>query len=224
MGNYNMRDGRNPYGSAGGYVSSRRPMDRAYSDREMDDEARYGRMSRGMRRDREMDDEARRGGMSRGRGRDSGYDMGYYEGEFRGVSDHDYNDYGDYEMRRDRVMWDRAGRNDYRSRDYARGYLSNHELREWQDKLCKELDQNECEMLQFDHIIKQAEEMNIHFDRYSKEEFYTTVLMMYTDYKKSCGGDVGMCISLAKEFLEDSDAKVRFGEKLAAYCEAIADV
>lgn len=214
-----MRDERNPYGSAGGYVSSRRPMDRAYNDREMDDEARYNRgMSRGRRYDREMDDEARYGGRSTRR------DRGWYEGEFRGMTDHGYDDYA---MRNDREMMDgnyRMDSGDYRYRDYAKGYLSNHELRQWQDMLCKHLDQNECEMLQYDHIIKQAEEMNIHFDRYSKEEFYTTVLMMYTDYKKSCGGDIAMCISLAKEFLEDEDARVRFGEKLAAYRDAIANV
>ena len=202
-----MEDERNPYGSRGGYVSSRRGGDhmdeRDYGDmrrgssrggRDRMDERDYGDMRRGGNRRRDMEDERtfRMDYEDGRRGRDYEYDG--YTRDFR-----DYNDYG-------------------------HGYLSNKELQKWQNKLCKDLDQQECEMFKYEHIIHQAEEMNIMFDRYTKEEFYTTVLMMYTDYKKTCANNIPMYISLAKEFLEDDDARVRYGEKLAAYYDNIADV
>lgn len=160
----------------------------------------------------------------------------------------DYDDYGDYYDDYGRGDYARGGRggnrgsrggrgNDYNmhfngtidSRYYDRGYddfgggmLSKKELREWQNKLCEEMDQQECEMFQYAPIIHQAEQMNISFEKYSKEEFYTAVLMMYTDYYKTCGNNVPMYISLAKDFLEDGDARVKYGEKLACYHDCIA--
>lgn len=192
------RDGRNPYGSRGGYVSSSRPDSRDY--------ARGGR-------DYAYDDEAR---------------MRYH-----GTYDSRSNDYDD-----ERRNYDR----DYRHEDYARnsrgrftrdsryyedfggGMLSKKELHKWQNKLCEHMDQQECEMFQYELIIQQAKQMNIQFDRYSEEEFYTTVLMMFTDYYKTCGANVPMYISLAKDFLEDKDSRVKYGEKLACYHDAFADV
>ena len=194
-GGYNrdMEDERNPYGSAGGYVTSRRGRD------SMDE--------------RDYRNDMRHGGYSRGRGDERTFRMDYEDDRrSRGYED-------------ERYMRDSRSGMDYRNyNDYGHGYLSNKELQKWQNKLCKELDQQECEMFKYEHIIHQAEEMNIMFDRYTKEEFYTTVLMMYSDYKKTCANNIPMYISLAKEFLEDKDAKVCYGEKLAAYYDNIADV
>lgn len=146
--------------------------------------------------------------------RSRGSRHGDYGMRFNGTIDtRYYDDYGYDERRHD-------GRRDYN--DFGGGYLSKKELREWQNKLCEEMDQQECEMFQYAPIIHQAEQMNISFDKYSKEEFYTTVLMMYTDYYKSCGNNVPMYIALAKDFLEDHDARVKYGEKLACYYDCIA--
>lgn len=168
-------DGRNPYGSRGGYVvSGRHASDHGYPYEMMDDDRRY---------DRRMPE------------RES-----YY---------------GDMTVR---IM---DGR---RSSDYGVGYLSNKDLRRWQEKLCKEMTPQECEMIHYDAVIHCAKEMNITFTNYTEEEFYTTVLMLYTDYRNTCGADIHTYIAMAKDFLEDRDAGVRYGEKLAAYHDAIARV
>lgn len=163
--------------------------------------------------ERDYRNDMRRGGYNRDRGDERIFRMDYED-------DRRSRDYED-----ERYMRDSGRRMDYRDyNDYGHGYLSNKELQKWQNKLCKEMDQQECEMFKYEHIIHQAKEMNIMFDRYTKEEFYTTVLMMYSDYKKTCANNIPMYISLAKEFLEDKDSKVCYGEKLAAYYDNIADV
>ena len=84
------RDERNPYGSRGGYVSSRRPRGR---DRDMED---YGMPKGDYRRGgmppmRDYDDYDMRGDM---RGRD------YADYEMQDMRGRDYADYGmDYGMR-----------------------------------------------------------------------------------------------------------------------------
>lgn len=170
----------------------------------------YGRerdMARGRRYDRTMDS------------RDYCYDERMY----------DERDYGRRDSSRfnGRMMphYD-MGMRDYARdyNDYASGKLSNEELRRWQNKLCESMDKEEVEMFAFDSVIHQAEQMTINFDKYTKEEFYTTVLMLFTDYYKTIGPNIPMYLALAKDFLEDKDAKVKYGEKLAAYCDCIADV
>ncbi len=198
-----MRDMRNPYGSKGGYVSSRRP----------------------------------------GRDRNEYQDRGYYEGEFRGRSgDHrsgrdrrDYGDYGDYndygrdyaQGGRDRAgYYDMGGYNDYASSyDYGGGYLSKEELSHWEKKLYGEMEKGECEMLSRDKIMKRAKEVGIKYDEFTEDEFVVTVLALYTDYCKTLGkANIDMYIKMAKDFLEDKDAGVKYGEKLAAYYDHIVNV
>lgn len=206
-----MRDMRNPYGSQGGYVSSRRPgRDRAMNDRNS-----------------------------------------YYAGEFYGMSDHSMNggynsdyarnrrDYGsDYEMgdmrRRDYGYDVRGGRDygDYREDygympypDYASGNLSREELHHWKKKLYGEMEKSECDMMSEEKILKRAKEMGLKFDDFSEDEFVVAVLAMYTDYCKTLGkANFDMYLKMAKDFLDDKDAGVKYGEKLAAYYDNIVNV
>ncbi len=103
-----VRDGRNPYGSRGGYVSSRRPR-RSRRDRGMDYAGDYGDVTRrgryvdygdmggdyegGDMRGRDYGDYA--GDMARGGGRGSRGGRGRGRGGDRG----DMGDYGMYDMR-----------------------------------------------------------------------------------------------------------------------------
>lgn len=153
---YDRRDGRNPYGSRGGYVSSRRP----------------------------------------GRG-DRAYE---YEGTFRGGDHRMYPDYG--------------------------RKLESRELEEWEDKLMSHVGDSSKDMLKEDQVMKKAKEHNIKMEKYTPDEFYVTVLMLYTDYWKTVGrGNIDMIVKLAEDFLCDNDAAVQGSEKLAAYYDAIvADV
>lgn len=168
-------DGRNPYGSKGGYVR----------DHAMDS-----------RRDYAMD------------GRDYHYGpMMDYEMDSRRRRDY-YSD-GHYPMYPQEMMYpmDRHKRN---------MYLSEEELRKWSSRLMREI--GERENLKMEAIMKRAESLAINFDKFSPHEFYTTMLMIYSDFHKTLGtANVDLYLKLAKDWLCDEDAEVRYGEKLAAY-------
>lgn len=188
------RDERNPYGSKGGYISSSRP------DR---------------RNDRRADRRS------------------YYGGEFYGMSDknfeyggrdrRDYNDY-DYNYREsntDRRMYEP---NDYYN-DFGGGYLSKEELYRWKNKLYSEMEKGECEMLSDEKILKRAKEMGLRFENFTEDELVVTVLMIFTDYCKTLGkANIDMYVKMAKDFLDDKDAGVKYGEKLTAYYDNIVNV
>ena len=178
------RDGRNPYGSRGGYVrDSRRDFNYDYA-RRRDMGYDYNRMKR------EYDYPE--------------YDYGYPE---RDYADYGYeHDYGEYDMVRDR-------RNYHKSR-----MLNEEDIENWTKKLLEQLDQKEKPLFKMDDVIKKAEAMGIRFDKVTPYEFYVTVLMMLTDYKKSIASfSPEMYIKLAKDWLYDEDSSLKYGEKLAAY-------
>lgn len=192
------RDGRNPYGSRGGYVTKTRP------DRNED-------YARGM--DRNMD---------RRMWRDYGHG-GYYEGEFRGTT----GDHRRYGMDREYMSnMDYDDDDNYGAyHDYGGGFLSPEELKHWEKKLQKELDKGERDMMSREKVLKRAEDMGVKFDEYTEDELVVATLMMYTDYCSTIGkASLDMYIKLAKDFLEDEDAGVQYGEKLAAYYDHIANV
>lgn len=216
-GEYRMsRDGRNPYGSAGGYVVSRRSRrDRAMRrgrDRMMDYTYRRGR-------EHEMDY------ARSGRGRD--YEMDYaknvsYSGAY-GDTPFQYSrteNYGrDYEHERRYGYYD--PREDYRY-DYESGSLNEEELEDWSHELLEHVDSKDREMLKKEKIIKKAEDMGIKFDMFTPDEFYVTTLMMYTDYCKVLGNaSLDIYIRLAKAWLMDDDVQTKGGEKLAVYYDEI---
>jgi hypothetical protein len=216
------RDGRNPYGSRGGYVVSRRSR----RDRAM-----------GSSRGREMD--YARGGRGRESSRDYGMDYNYdmrggrdyemdyarninYSGSYGGTpfQYRKMENYGrDYHRERDYGYY--GSGMDYRY-DYATGSLNEEELEDWSHELLEEVDSKDREMLKKEKVIKKAEEMGIKFDMFSPDEFYITALMMYTDYCKVLGNaSLDMYLRLAKAWLMDDDASVKAGEKLAVYYDEI---
>lgn len=211
------RDGRNPYGSAGGYVvSSRRGRrDRAMEredmrrrDYEQQGDYRYGDMARGRMS----------GDMARGRGRDMGYGQDYadYDYEMRGRGGDYYGgmdgNYGGAEGKTyypieamgtfngyygmPQQDYARGGRRDYAygydyADDYARGdfgeTLTHQELDRWSRKLMDELEDKDKQFFSRENVMKKAQDMGIKFDKFNEDEFYLTTLMMYTDYCKTLG-------------------------------------
>lgn len=146
----------------------------------------------------------------------------------------------DYERGGDRAMRDRrmdghyyypfevAGRfgkeSYYPMYDYASGspYLTEYELDEWSKRLLHSIDEKYKDTLKKEHIIKEAEEVGVHFDQFTKDEFYVTVLMMYTDYCKTLGtANFDVYLKLAKDWLVDDDIAVKGSEKLAVYHDKI---
>lgn len=196
-----MRDGRNPYGSRGGYIVNRDPRrrDRNYEMPEEDYNYDYNQ-------------DYARGRMNRQRDMHGSYPfelmgrVGYEE-----MYDPYIQDMG-YDYARGRGM-----------RDYAEGTtLTNRELMDWSQKLMKELEEKDKAYFKYDNIEKKAKEMGMTFDKYSFDEFYTTVLMMVTDYCKTLGtANPDVYLRLSKDFLEDKDSALKYSDKLSAYYDCV---
>ena len=230
-----MRDGRNPYGSAGGYVTRNRPR---RSDRAMEDMAKgYDMAMQDMaERDRQrqkdmakgydmaMEDMARgRGG--RGRGRDRNFsdfddednadiDMGYMPFNIHGGMDYNSgwrkNSFGRY-------------LGDYADYDNAEK-LDDEDLKEWHEKLLKEIPEQYKHLYKKDNIEQVANQMQIEFEKFKPLELTVTATMIATDYPKSVGyADVNRAVAMAKEWLADEDSKLKYGKKLSAYYDNVVN-
>jgi hypothetical protein len=202
------RRNRNPYGSRGGYVDSRRdyagrrmgtgPRGRDYGQtpfEQMQERNRYD-----MNQDYEYNDYADY----------NDYDYGM---DYNDYGDYDYNDYGmDYE--RD---YRRGGRRDYRSNK-----LEKEDYQEWIGKLMEEVDHKDSEMFKKEKIIQKAQELGIKPEGFTMDDLYLTTIMMYTDYYKTLGNaNISIYVKLAKDWLMDKDVSVKGSEKLASYYENI---
>lgn len=243
-------DGRNPYGSEGGYVSSRpRRRDMARRRRRdglmMDDMRRYedgesdytlDQMTR-QRQPMEHDpytpygyydygyesDYARGGNSGRGRGGRDGHDVYPVEfmGKFAMPSRYDYARRREMDMRRG------GSYSGYYTGDYAGDYgerLTREELHKWAKNLESEIEEKDRGIFSKENILKKAREMGIKFNEISEEEFYVTTLMMLTDYCKTLGtANMELYLKLAKDWLWDDDAEVKYGEKLAVYHDNIVE-
>ena len=234
-------DGRNRYGSAGGYVSSRRP-----------------------RRDRAMEEDMARGMTRGGRGGNRGSnDYGSYDSEYDSRYDNDYGTgeyntrdsvygrelygyYGDtpFEIRRSYPMRDynmdyaRGGRRDYGydynygmdyGMDYGEDYgekLNKEELEHWRKKLEKEVgDEQSKNFFKKENVEQKAKQMGIEMKHFNAEELSLAAYMLYSDYCKSLkpytGQNMDVFIKMGEEFLNDPDSEVKGGEKLALYHDIV---
>ena len=217
-----MRDGRNPYGSRGGYVTSRRRMGR---DREMDSRNDYPEY------------DSRYDSRSGGRmgGQDYHYSNQQYGEHHRPMQYEMYgvggmrpiNDYGDYDMVRGGRGSGRRGRDYGYDMNYDYDYDYGYDMRdyakedeEWKKHLkkwCEELKQYDRFNMPKDQVINQARQMKVKFDNYNEDEFYTTYLMKISDDEDNLISNPQMAIIMAKNFLEDKDSKLKGSEKLCAY-------
>lgn len=236
-----MRDGRNPYGSQGGYVTSdrarngemsRRSYNRDYArsmrdyNREMRDYSRNERMNGEY--PRQMND----GHYPMSRGQGQMYRpieaMGYFNGYY-GTEDYAHNNYN-YDMARGNNR-EYQGEYDYNyGYDYAGDYgetLGKEELEKWNKKLMKELEEKDKAMFTKQNISQKARQMGIQMEGFSEDELLTATLMMYTDYCKALkpyvGNNMDIYVAMAKAFLIDPDASVKGGEKLAIYHDCIVE-
>lgn len=209
-------DGRNPYGSRGGYVSSRRPR----RDRDMDD---YGMPKGDFRRDY-ADYEGRdmRGGYRRDYERDYGdYGRDYADYDMRG------NDYGMQDMR-GRGGYDRDYA-DYDMRDYGEmeyGKMSHKDIEKWK-KHMKNQDGTMGEHFKKEQVMQAARQIGVNPEEYGEHIFPLVMNMMYSDYcavAKKFGLDrPDFYAELAKAFLNDKDFGGEPEEKVWLYYKCIAE-
>ena len=139
----------------------------------------------------------------------------------------DHTTYGDHRSYgNDRTSY--GDRNDYRSygndnrrRDYGR----EDSLEVWKHRLMREIDEKGKQMFRMDSFMKRAEDMGIRFERFSPEELHVTAVMLYSDFAEALGNmPVDIYIKMAKAWLCDPDAAVRYGDKLEAYQKHIVQV
>ena len=201
-------DGRNPYGSRGGYVTSRSPR----RDRDMDD---YGMPKGDYRRGgmppmRDYNDYDMRGDMRR-------MDYGSYDMRGRDYGDdyagHDYADYGmDYGMR------------DYGEMEY--GKMSHKDIENWKNHM-KNQDGTMGEHFKKEQVMQAARQIGVNPEEYGEHIFPLVMNMMYSDYcavAKKFGLDrPDFYAELAKAFLNDKDFGGEPEEKVFLYYKCIAE-
>ena len=218
-----MADGRNPYGSRGGYVTSRRSrrmrdramredyaMDRPHDyghEHEMD--GRRRRNARGqymadrtyenemsMHRDyTDMPSERDYGSFHEERGFRPVEAMGYFTGYYGGGEDYARGGRRDYGYDHN---YDMRGR-DYRY-DYAGDYgenLTKEELDHWRKKLEKEVgDEQSKNFFKKENIEQKARQMGIEMKHFNADELALASYMVYSDYCKSLKPYVGQSMDV----------------------------
>lgn len=127
--------------------------------------------------------------------------------------------------------YDMRGRG--RGRDYGYDYgddygdygetLTEKELEEWNKKLLSQLDEREKQMFSKETIMQKAKAMGKQMEGFGEKELYTTVLMVYVDYKHTIGANPDVAIKLAYDWLNDKDVAVKGAQKLAVYYDCIVE-
>lgn len=197
-------DGRNPYGSRGGYVTSRSPR----RDRGMDDygmpKGDYRRYGGAMPPMRDYDDYDMRGDMR---------DRDYADYEMHDMRGRDYADYGmDYGMR------------DYGEMEY--GKMSHKDIEKWKKHL-KNQDGTTGEHFKHDQVMQAARQIGVNPEEYGEHIFPLVMNMMYSDYcavARKFGLDrPDFYAEMAKAFLNDKDFGGEPEEKVFLYYKCIAE-
>lgn len=149
----------------------------------------------------------------------------------RGGNRYDYGNRMDYGMDysdmdytgRDYAMYDRRG--NYGMDRHGSDMLDDRTLEMWAREMTQEIEPIHQQKFKMDAIVKKAEEMGIRFDKFSPMEYYATVMMMVSDYGKTLGmNNIDTYTRLAKDWLCDPDAGIKYGKKLSAYYHHIANV
>ena len=148
----------------------------------------------------------------------------YARGRMGSQSSREYDRHYEYPYMSDYARSRRTGRYVRDRRDYGSGdeYLDEEELMEWQKDLMEEIEPQFKGQFEKNRVIQRGEEMGVKFKDYTEDEYYTTVLMMATDYGKTVGmNNTDIIFRLAVDWLEDDDVEVQGSEKLATYYDEI---
>lgn len=198
------RDGRNPYGSRGGYVVPRHTRDRGMTrdygrgreinynyENENDYRASNKEYPYGQRDRRIMNDGNYFDPMM--------YDMPYYDYNYQ-----DYGYYGDY------------GKN-----------LSHEELEQWKSMLMRQVDDKDRQTFDINAVTQKAKQMGVQMHNFNEEELVVAMLIVYTDYgkilKQYVGNNMDIYIHLGAAFLNDEDSAVKGSEKLSVYYDCVVN-
>lgn len=151
----------------------------------------------------------------------SDYNM---DGNYDGRNEYDYDPRYDMTMDQRRRRSQTTGR--YMSDRHMTGddKLPEEDIEKWTKSLLSEMEDRDRQQVKMDFILKRANEMGISFEKFTPEEFYVTVLMLHTDFSKALQNQpIDTYLKMAKAWLCDPDASLRYGKKLAAYYEEIVN-
>lgn len=151
----------------------------------------------------------------------SDYNM---DGNYDGRNEYDYDPRYGMMMDQRRRRSQTTGR--YMSDRHMTGddKLPEEDIEKWTKSLLSEMEDRDRQQVKMDFILKRANEMGISFEKFSPEEFYVTVLMLHTDFSKALQNQpIDTYLKMAKAWLCDPDASLRYGNKLAAYYEEIVN-
>ena len=174
--------------------------------------------ARRRRRHRDMMMDSRRGRHGRDYARydRSEYDsMGTYRADSRNMDsryDRHYEPGGQYMHPTSYEV----GHYIYDGKDYDDAHEYHKELEEWIHSL-KRYDRFG---LPKEEVLRKAREMGVKFNDFDEAEFYAIYLMHISDYPKNAN-EPHTYLSMAKDWLEDKDAKRRGSEKVCAYLYTI---
>lgn len=211
-----MRDGRNPYGSRGGYVTSHDPRRR---DRDREDNNDYNRRNYG-------DDYARRD-YRRNSSQYSQSDYARNDRDYeRGEQSRDY--YSNYPIREREgyEMYDRRGdRRDY-GYEEPFGVFSHKDIENWKHSMENE-GGTHGEHFTKEQVKQMARQHGINFSEFDEKTLCLAVNMMYSDYCKVAQkygvNRIEFYIDMAKAFLKDKDFDGSPEEKLWLYYKCIVE-
>ena len=204
---------RNPYGSRGGYVSSsRRGRDRAYMnyDNYRGGDNRMPDREMGMEYDYPKYDSRYDSRYNQDRRSQDGHYPSQQYGEHNRPMEYEMYGYGIGGIKPMDYGYDYGYDYDYADEDMEKEWKEH--LKKWQDEL-KRYDRFNMPK---DQVIQNAKQMGVEFDKYNEEEFLTTYYMVMSDYP-SIANEPHTYISLAKDWLEDEDSKLKGSDKLCAY-------
>lgn len=145
--------------------------------------------------------------------------MGTFNG-YWGTPQEDYGRYGS-DMRYDGYPYPIMDYGDYGET------LTKEELEHWKKKLMEEVDDKYKNFFTKENISSKAKQLGIQMEGFSEEELLVATLMMVTDYQKALkpyiGENMDAFIKLAHAWLNDKDASVKGGQKLAQYYDTIVE-
>ena len=177
-----------------------------------------------------------------GRGRGSrGSDYGYYDDEAMYDGRQGVKGTGRYGIGGSRYYGrsrDRAG-SDYAEYDYARGggdradygeemRLTKHDMMMWKERM-ENPDGSYGEHFTATQIRQAVQSLGVQMKQYNEKELCLAANMLYSDYAEVLKPfiprekEAVIYVNMARAFLDDPDAAVQGGEKLAAYYYAIVD-
>lgn len=129
---------------------------------------------------------------------------------------------------------DRAS-GDYGEYDYARDYahgsemrLGKHDMMMWKERM-ENADGSIGEHFTATQIRQAVQSLGVQMNGYNEKELCLAANMLYSDYAEVLRPfiprekEAVIYVNMARAFLDDPDASVRGGEKLAAYYYAVVD-